>query len=375
MTSEERKEARYQRRRAKRIQKKQEKYGLCDDFESVFSYANLYQSYRKCRKGVAWKSSVQKYITQAPLLVEQTHRVLHTGKFRTSGFVEFDINERGKTRHIRSVTINERVVQRCLCDNALTPMLARSFIYDNGASRVNKGYSFAIRRLTQHLHEHYRKHGTEGYILLFDFRKFFDSISHELVKKLLRQEFSDERILRLADHFIDAFGSVGLGLGSQVSQILALASANRLDHYIKEVCRIRGYGRYMDDGYLIHSDKSYLKQCLAGMRFICDELGITLNEKKTQIVKLSHGFTWLKVKFYISPTGRVIRKMNHDSITKVRQKLKSLREMVDIGKLTVEDVYASWQSWQAYSKQFNAFRTRVSIGQLYNELFVSSSLC
>lgn len=375
MTSKERKEARYQRRRAKRIQKKQEKYGLCDEFESVFSYANLYKSYRKCRKGVAWKASVQKYITQAPLLVEQTHQALHNGKFRTSGFVEFDINERGKTRHIRSVTINERVVQRCLCDNALMPMLARSFIYDNGASRINKGYSFAIRRLTQHLHEHYRKHGTEGYILLFDFRKFFDSISHELVKKLLRKEFSDERILRLADHFIDAFGSVGLGLGSQVSQILALASANRLDHYIKEVCRIRGYGRYMDDGYLIHPDKSYLKQCLTGMRFICDELGITLNEKKTQIVKLSHGFTWLKVKFYISPTGRIIRKMNHDSITKVRQKLKSLREMVDIGKLTVEDVYASWQSWQAYSKQFNAFRTRMSIGQLYNELFVSSSLC
>ena len=374
VTSEERREARYQRRKANRARKKQERYGNCDCFDSVFSYGNLYQSYRKCRKDVSWKSSVQKYITQAPLAVEQTFQQLHAGKFRTSGFVEFNIHERGKTRHIRSVTINERVVQRCLCDCALMPVLSSSFIHDNGASRLGKGYSFAIRRLSQHLREHYRKHGTDGYILLYDFSKFFDSISHALVKDIVRKEFTDERIIRLTDHFIDAFGNVGLGLGSQVSQILALAAADRLDHYVKETCRIRGYGRYMDDGYLIHFDKDYLRRCLDGMRKICDELGITLNEKKTQIIKLSHGFTWLKVKFFLLPTGRVVRKMNRTSITKARQKLKAMRNMVETGKLTHDDVYASWQSWQAYSRQFNAYRTRQSIGKIYDDLFVMPML-
>lgn len=374
VTSEERREARYQRRKAHRVKKKQEQYGCCDCFDSVFSYGNLYSSYRKCRKNVAWKSSVQRYITQAPLIVEQTYQRLQSGRFRTSGFVEFNINERGKTRHIRSVTINERVVQRTLCDYAIVPMLSRSFVYDNGASRIGKGYSFAIRRLTQHLQEHYRKFGTDGYILLFDFSKFFDSVSHELVKSILRKQFSDERILRLTDHFIDAFGDTGLGLGSQISQILALASADRLDHFVKEICRIRGYGRYMDDGYLIHPDKDYLRQCLDGMRAICDELGIRLNEKKTQIVKIAHGFTWLKVKFFLLPSGRVVRKMNRGSITKARQKLKALRRMVDAGKLTYDDVYASWQSWQAYSRQFDAYRTRQSVGKSYDDLFVMPML-
>lgn len=370
VTSEERREARYQRRKANRARKKRERYENCCCFDTVFTYGNLYQSYRKCRKEVAWKSSVQKYITQAPLYVEQTFQQLHAGKFRSKGFVEFDINERGKTRHIRSVTINERIVQRTLCDYALMPVLSRSFVYDNGASRLGKGYSFAIRRLSQHLREHYRKNGTEGYILLYDFKKFFDSISHELVKRLMRREISDDRLLALADHFVDAFGDVGLGLGSQVSQILALAAANRLDHYCKEVCRIRGYGRYMDDGYLIHRDKDYLRRCLDGMRKVCDDLGITLNAKKTQIIKLSHGFTWLKVKFYLLPTGRVVRKMNRGSITKARQKLKAMREMVEAGKLTYDDVYASWQSWQAYAKQFDAYRTRQSVAAIYDELFV-----
>lgn len=283
MTSEERREARYNRRKAGRNARKV-RLSKHDNFEWVFSYDHLYQSYKKCRRGVAWKSSTQKYITMAPLNVYTTYKQLQCGKYKTKGFVEFDISERGKERHIRSVTISERVVQRCLCDYALVPMIARTFIYDNGAAMAHKGYHFAIRRLCQHLREHYRKHGRDGYILLFDFSKFFDSVSHAVCKGILTKGFSNERIIRLVCHFIDAFGDVGLGLGSQISQTLALASANRLDHYAKEVCRIRGYGRYMDDGYLIHENKEYLWNRLAEIRHICDELGIRLNPKKHRLL-------------------------------------------------------------------------------------------
>lgn len=370
MTSEERREARYQRRKARRAEKKAAQCAMCDNFDWVFSYEHLYHSYRMCRRNVAWKASVQKYMTQAPLNVLQTYTRLMNGKFKTTGFFEFDIMERGKKRHIRSVTISERVVQRCLCDYALVPVLCRTFVYDNGASMKNKGYTFASKRLTQHLHEHYRKHGQDGYILLFDFSKFFDRVSHKLVKGILHKEFSDERLLALTEHFIDAFGSIGMGLGSQISQILALASANKLDHYIKEVCGIRGYGRYMDDGYLIHPEKAYLQKCLEGIKAICDELEITLNTKKTQIVKLSHGFTYLKIRYYLLPSGKVVKKIYRRSVTKMRQKLKAFQKKVADGIMTYKDVYQSWQSWRAYAANFNAYRTIQRMGDLYNQLFI-----
>ena len=368
MTSEERREARFKRRQAQRSAKKAEKYAHCDCFESVFSYENLYQGYKHSRKGVAWKGSVQKYITQAPLNVAQTYNRLHSGKFRSTGFFEFDIMERGKKRHIRSVTIGERVVQRCLCDNALVPVLGRTFIYDNGASMKNKGYTFASNRVTKHLQAHYRKYGTEGYVLVYDFSKFFDRVSHELAKRILRKEFTDERIIALTEHFIDAFGDVGLGLGSQISQIFALASANRLDHYIKEMLRIKGYCRYMDDGVLIHPSKSYLQKCLECIKAICAELKITLNEKKTQIVKLTHGFTFLKVRYCLQPSGRIVRILPRVSITRMRRKLKSLRRMVDKGILTCMDVYQSVQSWAAYASNFNAYHSIQNVWKLYNQL-------
>ena len=88
----------------------------------------------------------------------------------------------------------------------------------------------------------------------------------------------------------------------------------------------------MDDGYLIHESKDHLRQCLSGMRRICEELGITLNEKKTQIVKLSHGFTFLKAKIYLTPAGKVIKKIPRMSVTRQRRKLKKLAGLTDIGR-------------------------------------------
>lgn len=356
MTSEERREARYWRRRARREAKKN-RYAKYDDFDWVFSYAHLYKCFKKCCRNVGWKSSTQRYKSLAPLNVYRTYKKLKAGKYRSKGFFEFDIIERGKKRHIRSVIIDERVVQRCLCDYCLIPLLSRGFVYDNGASLKDKGYHFARNRVTHFLRKHSRKHGKEGYALLFDFSKYFDNIPHPLCKRILREYVKDQRLVRLTEHFIDMFGDMGLGLGSQVSQIFALAVANELDHIIKEELHIHFYERYMDDGCLIHESKTHLQICLKRIEQKCKELGIILNEKKTVIVKLSRGFTWIKTKFYILGKGRVLRKLVRVSAVKMRRKLNSFRRMVDDGRMNLEDVYMSFQSWRAYAKCFNAHRS------------------
>ena len=370
MTSIERKEARYKRRKAAREAAKLAKYGEFDNYEAVFSYEHLYRSYQHCRKGVAWKASVQKYITQAPLNVHKAYMSLMKERYKSPGFYEFDLYERGKKRHIRSTVIAERVVQHCLCDYAIVPMVSRTFIYDNGASMKRRGYDFAVRRITQHLHEHYRKYGQEGYVLLFDFSKFFDNVSHEVVKGIFRKEFTDERLIKIANHLIDVFGDKGLGLGSQISQVMALASANRVDHYVKEMLRIHAYGRYMDDGYLIHQSKEYLHECLAKIQVICDELGITLNRKKTQIVKLSHGFTWLKVRFFLTSKGKVIKRIHRSSVTRMRRRFKKLYPMFVEGRITLEDVNNSWQSWRSHAMRFSSYHTIMNAQAQYERLFL-----
>lgn len=344
----------------------------CYDFDKVFTYNHLWKSYKNCKKGVNWKASTHKFTTNAPLNIFRLYDSLQKGTFKSPGFYEFDIFERGKHRHIKSVKIEERIVQRCLCDYCIVPVISRSFIHDNGATLKNKGYDFTINRLQCHLQRHYRKYGTKGYILLFDFTKFFDNISHEEIKSIIRNNFRDERIIKLIFHFVDAFGEKGLGLGSQISQVLALAAGNKLDHYIKEQLHIKGYGRYMDDGYLISESKEELLKCLDLIINKCKEYGLVLNKKKTYIVKISRGFTFLKVRYFITPSGKIIRKISRESITRERRKLKKLKNQMDCNLILKQDVVQSYRSWDGHASRFNAYKSRKSMNKLFTDLFIGS---
>lgn len=366
MNSKERHEIRYQRRKAKRLERKrklQEQYG---NFDKVFSFKNLYDAFSKCRKGVMWKSSTKRYKANLLRNTYDLYTQLQDGTYRSKGFYEFDIIERGKPRHIRSVHISERCVQRTLCDESIIPLLERSLIYDNGASMKNKGIDFAIRRIETQLHRHYRKCGNEGYILQFDFKSYFDNISHDVVFKILRNIYTDDKLYGLACMFVRNFGDKGLGLGSQVSQIMAIAVPNIADHYIKEKLHIKGYGRYMDDGYLIHQDKEYLKQCLGEIRNILNGLGIKLNEKKTQIVKLSHGFTFLKTKFNLLPSGRILKRPCRKSIVTMRRKLKKLKKK----GLGYDAARISINSWLGHMKRYKSYNACKSMKELFNKLYI-----
>ncbi|GHT88878.1 hypothetical protein FACS1894137_17460 [Spirochaetia bacterium] len=375
MTSVERREARYQRRKAARDEKRQQKLSQYDDFNQIVDVDNLYESFLESMKGVAWKESVQRYEANAFRNVKETHRKLLAGESVQSDFAEFTLNERGKIRHIKSVHISERIVQKCLCNKALVPILSNSLIYDNGASVKGKGVHFAIKRFIAHLSKFYRQnnYSNNGYALLIDFAKFFDSIDHQVLFKLLENKIKDDRILDLTKKFIRVFGDgKSLGLGSQVSQICAIFYPDQLDHFIKENLDIKFYGRYMDDSYLIHADKEYLKECLEKITVFCEKLKIKINIKKTRIVKLSQGVEFLKGKYLLLPSGRVLRRPCKDSTRRMRRKLIKFKGLVNSGKMTYDNLRTSYQSWRGnYKRRFDAYHRIRYMDKLYNDLFIS----
>lgn len=338
------------------------------EFEQVFTFRHLWESYRKCRKGVGWKPSIQIFNQNMGMNLYKVYKDLHSGTFRSDGFYEFTIRERGKERRIRSVNVRERIVQRCLCDYCLVPALSKSLIYDNGASLKKKGYSFAVKRMERHLRSYYNRHGIEGYIAKFDFKKYFDSIDHEVVEEIMKKHLADERLIKLSLHFVQMFGSVGLGLGSQVSQILAVAVPNKLDHYIKDYLGIKYYGRYMDDFYIIHQDRQQLQDWARQIEKQCQELKLQLNQKKTKIRPIN-GTEFLKIRWYLTDTGRVVKKPEHKSLVRMRRKLKKLKKKLDTGAMTLKDVYASWQSWDAHLSNMDAHKEREEIRKLFQELY------
>jgi len=371
MTSAERKESRRIRRSVTREAQKQAAVGECDSLEKVADPNALMSASKKARSGITWKASVQRYLMNLLKNVADTHKKILSEEDVRRGFIKFDLIERGKLRHISSVHFSERVAQRSLCANALIPTLTRGLIYDNGASLKNKGITFALDRLSAHLQRHYRKHGNEGYVLLLDFSDYFGRIRHDVIKEILNQNFKDKRLISLAMSFVYAFGEKGLGLGSETSQIFAVTYPSKIDHYIKEVLRIKGYARYMDDSYLIHKDKGYLKKCLEDLKGKFAEVGIVLNPKKTRIVKLSKGFTFLKTQYFLTDTGKVIRKACRESIVRQRRKLKKFKKFSDAGEMSFGHIYNSYMSWRGYIGHKDAHRTILSMDWLFRELFTS----
>lgn len=372
-------------------------------FDRITSPDALYRAFVKSREGVDWKESVQRYEASVFKNIEMLRRKLLDGSYRQLPFVEFDLSERGKTRHIKSMHISDRIIQRAICDEVLVPILGRGLIYDNGASVEGKGISFARRRLQCHLERFIRRQGADGYVLKGYFSKFFDNIDHELVLKAVAEKIDDPLFMGLLEQLVASFridasalsddeishyethpvdllnfphsdaGRVfinrSLGIGSQISQILGIFYPTPIDRLVKVTNRCAYYGRYMDDFYVIHRDREFLRDLQAQILDEARRLKLFLNERKTGIVPLKRGFTHLKVKYNVTPTGGIINRLTPDSFTRERRRLKAYSKIVG-ERMTYREVANAYQSWRGNAAQFQSHRSVQKMDRLYNTLFV-----
>ena len=370
MTSAERYEARYQRRKAKRDAQRAARIGKYDNYERCTSVSALMEANWAARKGVMWKGSVARYNVRSFRNARLSHQLLMAGKDTRQGYYNFKIVERGKLRDVHSLHYAERVIRRSVCTNAMVPILSNGLIYDNGASLDGKGISFAINRCATMLHRYWRKYrDNEGYVLVIDFRKYFDNIQHGPMFEVYDRQLRDQRLNRMCKAFVTGTGAQGLYIGPEDSQISAIAYPSRIDHLIKDVWRVKAYSRYMDDSILIMRDKAELIKIRDALFTEFAKQGIVLNPKKTQIVKLSRGFTFLKTQYFLMPNGRVLQKPCRAATIRQRRKLKSFRRFVDEGIMTVKEVGCSYMSWRGYMLHKDAHRTVRNMDNLFFNLF------
>ncbi len=332
-------------------------------FEEIFSLDNLYKSAMRCRKGVQWKPEVQRYHADIAFRLCNLSNRLKRGSYKTQGFKEFDIYERGKPRHIKAPTYEDRIVQRCLCDNYLVPLLSRYIIYDNSATIKDRGTEYAIKRLRAHMEKFYRRNKNKGYILVFDFKDYFNSINHDILIKKLNGMIKDERTKKLTRMFIKDFGEKGLGLGSQVSQICAVTFPDEIDHMFKDIYKEKYYARYMDDGYAIVQtlDRAlFLKKIL---KEACAELDLKINDKKIKIIPLTHQFTFLKHRFRYGENGGVVVRCVPKTFQKMRKRINAFRK----GKIAEEELMESYRSWRGSVRKYKNYKTIKNIDNQIKE--------
>lgn len=317
------------------------------------NYEMLLNSTSEAIKNVSWKSSTQTYYLRRLIWVANTQKMIDDGKYKTKGYHNFTIHERGKARHIRSCHISDRVVQKAFNNNVLKPKIYPKLIFHNSASQKGKGTSFALKRLKRHLCKFYKRYGNKGYVLLLDFSNYFGSIDKpalvEKLAKILEPEELEFMSIFLANE------SEGLGLGSEINQTCAIFYANDLDHFVKEKLKIRYYGRYMDDSYLIHRDKKYLEYCLDEIAKVCEREKITLNKRKCKIVNLKSDYVnILKKQIKLSKCGKITMRPIRKNFTLRRRKLSRQLNLLEQGVITPNEIEQSYKSWRGFATKYDS---------------------
>ena len=280
--------------------------------------------------------------------------------YRMGKYYKFTIYD-PKQREIQALPFRDRIVQHSFCDNILEPLLERRLIYDNSACRRGKGTHFAMDRLSGFFRDYYKKYGTEGYILKCDIRKYFDLIDHKVLKTKLRRAVKEEAVYRLLEQIIDSYEKTpgkGLPMGNQTSQWFALYYLDGLDRVAKERFRMKYYTRYMDDCVMLCHDKEYLRQCLSAMRYYAEEELLLEFNEKTQITAMKDGVDYLGFRFYLTDTGKVIRRLRTGSKRRWKRRLKKMERQYREDEITFEEISRSIASYKGHLKHGHTYRLK-----------------
>ena len=329
---------------------------VCETINTIFSFDNLYDAYLNSTKGVKWKYSTQNYCLNACCRIARLYKKIQNGTYKTSKPKQFTIFERGKERNISALTFEDRLVNKCLCDNYLNTLLTKSLIHDNGATIKGKGLSFTKKRAICHLQKYYRKYKNNGYVLKVDIHHYFESINHEILFSQLAKKVKDEKVLEVIKDIVNSV-PYGLGLGSQVSQICAIYYLNELDHYIKEKLKCKFYARYMDDFYILSPNYNFLVNAKSRIIKKLKSFKLKVSKNKTRIYKLKDGFVFCKTRYLLTDTGKVLRLLVSNSVKSMKRKIKL---GIDIKNII--------PSFMAYISEFNCYK----IFSFFNKYYIIS---
>ncbi len=379
MTSQERREARYQRRRARRQARRQARCDALGPFDKVFSYRKMFRYGKKCCNGVRWKQSVQNFELHLFSGTARRRRRVLNKTWKPKKCVHFMLRERGKIRPIDAPHVTDRQVDKTLCNEVLIPLYGPSMIYDNGASQKNKGLHWHYKRLADQLRRHFRLYGREGGVLLIDLKRFFPDANRALIFWRHQHYILNDDLRQLADTIVQYAPSTkpgrGMPLGKEPSQQEMVSLPSSVDNWIKCQRRVHGAGHYMDDYVLLFPTIEEAKA--AGHEIVrrFEAIGIRVNKRKCKVSPLTKPFRFCKARFTLTETGKVKINGSRDGVKRARRKLKLFHTEFKAGKRTLDSVDQYMECQTAYYRSFNDHGRLLRLRRIHYAIFFGGAKC
>ena len=330
--------------------------------------ADLHQAYRDARRHKGRKPYVRQFEARLEQNLSALCDELYGRTYKALPSTCFLISD-PKLREVFAADFRDRIVHH-LYYNYTHELFERTFIQDSYSCIKGRGTHYGIDRLEQHIRRESQNWQLPCWVLKMDICGYFmhinrrrllsitlgllhrmaDRFPHldmELLTFLSREiilldptcdcrikgRSSDWRALPRDNSLFHSPEGCGLPIGNLTSQLFSNVYLGRLDDYMKRHLRCHRYGRYVDDFYVVGSDRDWLRSLIPQVRqFLLSELGLSLHEGKVQLFSVQRGVEFLGAflkphRRYVSTATlrRVLRKLPELALETDPERLRSRR--------------------------------------------------
>ena len=313
-------------------------------YQKVCSLENIQLAHKNAKKGKGHYSEVKMVEANPEKYFLMIHEMLKNKTFKTSMYSVFTKIDQKKVREIYKLPyFPDRIVHHCII-NILEPIWMKTLISDTYASLKNRGIHKGVKRINKALRD---KENTT-FCLKMDIKKFYLSINHNILKRIIRKKIKDPDLLWLLDGIIDSAN--GVPIGNYLSQYFGNLYLSNFDHWMKEDKNTKYYFRYCDDVVILSRDKKYLGQLRKEIQqYLIENLKLTLKSNWQIFPTRIRGIDFLGYRFFGSYI--LLRK----SIAR-RLKLKICQVKKNNYRLSTHQIVSGIMSYYGWLKHCSCHR-------------------
>ena len=288
--------------------------------ERILDRNNLNQAYLKVKRN-GGSAGVDGMTVEEMLPYLREHREELLESLRSERYkpkavrrVEIPKPDGGK-RMLGVPTVIDRMIQQAIVQ-VLQPMYEPFFSENSYGFRPKRSAQQAMKQALEYYNEGYTQ------VVDLDLAKYFDTVNHEILIGMLREQVKDERVIRLIRKYLKSGVMInglisptteGTPQGGNLSPLLSNIYLTAFDRMLES--RGHKFVRYADDCNIYVKSRRAAERVMANCtKFLEGKLKLKVNRKKSQVgspLRLKFlGFSMYKTgkKAGIRPHGKSIKR-------------------------------------------------------------------
>lgn len=318
-------------------------------YHKIYDMDNLYEAHRNARKDKLFYKEVQMVDADPEKYLTMIHEMLKNHTYEVSEYTISIINDKGKERELAKLPyFPDRIIQWAILLQ-IESIFMETFCFHTCASIKYRGISQAHNLLNKYLKD---VRGTT-YCLKMDVSKFYPSIDHEILKKLLTKKFKDPELLELMNKIIDnSPHPTGVPIGSYLSQFLANYYLSYFDHWLKEDKGVRYVVRHMDDVVILAPSKAWLHKLRKDIdAYLQSNLNLKLKDNWQVFPVESRGIDFVGFRRFHDYC--LLRKK---TCKRMKKKMLKVKAKTQNGNLMNYSEWCSMNSYRGWLKMCDSYR-------------------